>query len=278
MARVGIGVPVFNGGELLRKSLECLRTQSFEDIEVLIGDNASTDRTADICAEYAARDSRFRHLRRPENIGALANFVGPAGALASPTLFMWRAHDDLSDANYVEALVGVLDGDPGLDLAVGNVVSRPDDRAQPRLYPYRPPPAGQRIARVAHQLFASHASWIYGLWRRPALAREQARVRRRVPPPLGRRPSDMLPLILDGRVGGTRRDELHAAHRPRRHDAGRAPGAAPRHRLHAGAARRVRRGRLGRDRQARLLGWPSGRSWPPSCRAISTAAPIRAPS
>lgn len=203
MARVGIGVPVFNGGELLRQSLECLRTQSFEDIEVLIGDNASDAVTAEICADYAARDSRFRHLRRPQNIGALANFVDLLGR-SEAELFMWRAHDDLSDTNYVAALAGLLDGDQHLDLAVGNVVSRPDDRAQPRLYPYRAPPAGPRVARVVHQLFASHASWIYGLWRRPALAREQSRVDAVYTHPWGGDHLTVLPLILDGRVGGTR--------------------------------------------------------------------------
>ena len=74
MARVGIGVPVYNGGLMLADSLECLRTQSFEDFEVVIGDNASDDETADICADFAARDNRFRHLRRPENLGSLPNF------------------------------------------------------------------------------------------------------------------------------------------------------------------------------------------------------------
>ena len=203
MARVGIGVPVFNGGELLRQSLECLRTQSFEDIEVLIGDNASDDRTAEICAGFAARDSRFRHLRRPENIGALANFVDLL-ARSEAELFMWRAHDDLSDANYVEALAGLLDRDPAIDLAVGNVASRPDDRARPRVYPWRPPPSAPRIARIVHQLFASHASWIYGLWRRPVLQREQARVDAVYSHPWGGDHLTCFPLILDGRIGGTR--------------------------------------------------------------------------
>ena len=78
MARVGIGVPVYNGGTMLAQSLECLRTQSFEDIDVVIGDNASDDQTADVCADFAARDSRFRHIRRPENLGSLRNFQIPA--------------------------------------------------------------------------------------------------------------------------------------------------------------------------------------------------------
>ena len=53
--------PAYNGGELLRESLECLCTQTAGDFEVILSGNASTDRTGDICADFAARDTRFRY-------------------------------------------------------------------------------------------------------------------------------------------------------------------------------------------------------------------------
>src|SRR5210317_222486 len=110
MARVGIGVPVYNGGPLLAESLECLRTQSFEDFEVVIGDNASDDETAETCARYAAMDNRFRPLRRPENIGSLGNFQS-LRAESGAELFCWRAYDDLSAPDFVEKLVALFDAD-----------------------------------------------------------------------------------------------------------------------------------------------------------------------
>jgi GT2 family glycosyltransferase len=58
---MGIGGPVYNGGELSRELLECLRPQTVEDFVVILPDNASTDRTGDICADFAARDTRFRY-------------------------------------------------------------------------------------------------------------------------------------------------------------------------------------------------------------------------
>lgn len=243
MARVGIGVPVFNGGELLRESLECLRTQSFEDIEVLIGDNASTDETAGICAEYAARDGRFRHIRRPENIGALPNFVDLRDRSAAP-LFMWRAHDDLSDANYVEALAGCFDRDPRIGVAVGTIVSRPDDRPRPRIIPYRPPPRGPRVLGIAQQLFASHASWIYGLWDRDTLARTQDRIHAAFPHPWGWDHLALLPLILDGRIAGTTEtsfvQRILRAGRTRAERRARRPGLAEMRALRHEFARAVR--------------------------------------
>lgn len=207
MARIGIGVPVHNGGDLLRESLECLRSQTFEDFEVVISDNASTDETADICADITARDPRFRHIRQAEDIGMVANFVAVRDAASAP-LFLWRAYDDLSDANYLEALSGVFDRDPGTRLAVGTVRTEIDRGAKVRLHP---PVArtGPRIAGVIRQLFRSHASWVYGLWHRETLVAAHDRVLAHYPHAWGFDHLVLLPLILDGAVRGTRATTFH---------------------------------------------------------------------
>lgn len=202
MARVGIGVPVYNGGEMLRQSLECLRMQTHEDIEVLMGDNASTDETGDICAEFAARDSRFRHIRRPENLGSLPNFVDLRRQSTAP-LFMWRAYDDLSDVDFVAELAALFERDPTIRLAVGQVRTEVEGRKAPRIRPYRPGPRSPRIAGVAHRLLRSHASWIYGLWDRETLSRDQDRVLAGYPHLWGWDHLCMLPTLLDGAVAGT---------------------------------------------------------------------------
>jgi len=201
VARVGIGVPVHNGGEMLAEALECLRTQSFEDIEVVIGDNASDDRTAEICASYAARDSRFQHIRRAENIGAIGNFQN-LRRQSGAELFCWRAHDDLSAPDFIARLVGLFDADPATRLAVGQVRTDADDRGRARITRYRRPPSWPRIARIGCQLFSSHASWIYGLWRRETLARLQDAVHAEYPHAWGWDHLTLLPVILDGTIRG----------------------------------------------------------------------------
>lgn len=219
MTRVGIGVPVYNGASMLAESLECLRTQTYGDFEVVIGDNASDDATARIAADFAARDPRFRHLRRPQNIGSLANFRS-LRAESGAELFCWRAYDDLSAPDFLERLVGLFDADPATRLAVAEVRSEADDKTHPRIRPFIAPPARPRIRRVRHQLFSSHASWIYGLWHRETLSALQDRVHRDYAHAWGWDHLTLLPVILDGAVRGT--NQTHFLQRILRGDTTRA--------------------------------------------------------
>ena len=68
---VSIGMLVYNGEMHIRQALDSLLAQEYENFELIISDNASTDRTQDICLEYAARDERIRYYRNETNMGAL---------------------------------------------------------------------------------------------------------------------------------------------------------------------------------------------------------------
>src|SRR6201990_1542873 len=92
--RLSIGLPVYNSEDYLAESLEALLGQSYEDYELIISDNASTDSTADICRSYEKRDSRIRYFRQPRNIGAAPNhnFVFEQ---SRSELFKWVSGDDV---------------------------------------------------------------------------------------------------------------------------------------------------------------------------------------
>jgi glycosyltransferase involved in cell wall biosynthesis len=91
--RVTIGLPVFNGANYLHRSVQSILDQDFDDLELIICDNASTDETESICREFAARDSRVRYYRNEANIGAAPNY-NKAFSLARGEFFKWAAHDD----------------------------------------------------------------------------------------------------------------------------------------------------------------------------------------
>ena len=54
--RLSIGLPVYDGAEFLGQSIESLLGQAYEDFELIISDNASTDETPEICRRYARLD------------------------------------------------------------------------------------------------------------------------------------------------------------------------------------------------------------------------------
>jgi GT2 family glycosyltransferase len=47
--KLSIGLPVYNAEEFLPQALDCLLAQTFRNFEIIISDNASTDRTPQIC-------------------------------------------------------------------------------------------------------------------------------------------------------------------------------------------------------------------------------------
>jgi glycosyltransferase involved in cell wall biosynthesis len=108
-------MPVYNGEKFIEQALESILGQTFEDWELIISDNASTDRTQAICEGYAARDPRIRYYRNENNLGAAPNF-NRCFELAQGEYFKWAAHDDILAPDYLERCVAVLDQDPEIVL------------------------------------------------------------------------------------------------------------------------------------------------------------------
>src|SRR5215510_7616262 len=92
--RLSIGLAVYNGENYLAESLDALLGQSYDDFELIISDNASTDGTAGICRRYEKQDSRIRYVRQPRNIGLIPNHSFVIRQ-ARGKLFKMGAHDDL---------------------------------------------------------------------------------------------------------------------------------------------------------------------------------------
>ena len=105
---VSIGMPVYNGERHIRQALDSLLAQDYENSELIISDNASTDRTQEICMEYAGRDKRVRYYRNQTNMGIVWNF-NRVFELSSGEYFMWAAHDDYWDPRYIRLCLEAFD-------------------------------------------------------------------------------------------------------------------------------------------------------------------------
>jgi glycosyltransferase involved in cell wall biosynthesis len=111
--RVSMGMPVFNGEEYLEAALRSLLAQTYPDFELIVSDNASTDRTAEICRDFAAQDQRIRYHRNPVNIGFCRN-QNSVIERATAEFFLLTHHDDVRHPEYLARTLEVLDADPAV--------------------------------------------------------------------------------------------------------------------------------------------------------------------
>lgn len=105
---VSVGVPVYNAADSIEAVLEGLLSQTYENLEIIVSDNASTDDTAKKVRALAQRDNRVRLEQAEKNQGPIWNFNRTA-ALATGKYFLWAAADDRRDQRYVEACVKALE-------------------------------------------------------------------------------------------------------------------------------------------------------------------------
>ncbi|MDR3507043.1 MAG: glycosyltransferase family 2 protein [Caulobacteraceae bacterium] len=199
MATVTVGIPVYNGAAHLAGTLDCILGQTYRDLEILVFDNASTDETPRIIADYAARDPRVRHVRQPHNKGPVPNFGDVILAADSP-YFLWRAADDRSDPNYIEVLLALLEAHPDKQLAVGRIVNTFEGKVVKTAEPLALKGDGG-WSDQRRLMFDAHWSVLYGLWRRAEIARVMARIKDRYGEPAsGWDFVALLPVFLEASV------------------------------------------------------------------------------
>lgn len=171
MPRVSIGLPVYNGERYLGEALESLLAQSFEDFELVVLDNASTDSTPGLVEAIAARDGRVRLVRNAGNIGAAPNFNRVFG-LTSGEYFKWAAHDDLCDPALLERCVEALDARPDAVLAHARSRIIGEEGEVLEDYDLRLATTSASAAERFETLLQGHKCFeVFGLIRREALAR-----------------------------------------------------------------------------------------------------------
>lgn len=113
---VSVLLPAYNGEPYVGEALASVLGQTYANLEVLVGDDGSTDSTAATVEGIAAGDARVRLIRRPRNVGAFEN---PALLLAEARgeLVKFMLQDDLLAPECIERLAAPMIADPGITLA-----------------------------------------------------------------------------------------------------------------------------------------------------------------
>ena len=116
MPKVTVVTPNFNYGRFLPQRLESILAQTYQDFELIIIDNASTDNSREVIEAYT-KDPRVRAFYNAENNGSTFK-QWHLGLSRAKGEYIWFAEsDDYADHSLLETLVDRLDRNPNVGLA-----------------------------------------------------------------------------------------------------------------------------------------------------------------
>ena len=113
--RVSVLMPTFKQAAFIRRALESLRAQTFQDWELVIVDDGSPDDTQAVIEPYLA-DPRLRLIRLAKN-GGLGAALNTATAEARGRYLAYLPSDDVYYPDHLARLVDRLDSQPDVVLA-----------------------------------------------------------------------------------------------------------------------------------------------------------------
>jgi len=150
-------IPTRNRAGYLVQAMAAILGQSFEDIELIVSDNASTDETPEVVASFA--DPRVRYLRNSEDIGMMANSNRCVGLARAPYL-VCTADDEQLYPDHLRRCVEVLDANPRVGMVhTGFDVVGPGGETIAERVDWMGGPPQDRIEAGEEFIRAALASW-----------------------------------------------------------------------------------------------------------------------
>lgn len=140
--KVSIGLPVYNGEQFIREKLESLISLPFNDFELIISDNASTDSTPLICEEFAKKDNRICYIRQKKNIGPLPNFRFVLEE-AKSDYFVWTAVDDKMSPGFLEKNIKILESKKNIVCSISKI-----ERYGTKINMFKPDPSDTYLQKL----------------------------------------------------------------------------------------------------------------------------------
>jgi len=89
-------IPAYNRASLLRRAIESVQAQTEPRIQIVVSDDASSDATPEVVQDLAAKDSRIRYLRNPQNLGLVGNWNRCLAEARAPLMCLVNDDDTLA--------------------------------------------------------------------------------------------------------------------------------------------------------------------------------------
>jgi glycosyltransferase involved in cell wall biosynthesis len=121
LPKVSVGIPTYNRPDGLRRTLRCITSQTYMNLEIIISDNASpSSETEEVAREFMKSDSRILFFRQPENRGSVFNFKFVLGK-STGDYFMWAADDDNWSEDFIAETLQVHLSNPDCTLVFSHM-------------------------------------------------------------------------------------------------------------------------------------------------------------
>lgn len=118
---VTVGIPTYNRPKGLERTLQCILSQTYRNIRVIVSDNSSTDTDVlSVLQRYAAKDQRLQFVIQETNRSIVPNFQYLLDQ-AEGEYFMWAADDDYWDANFIATCVEAMEPRPDVVLCMPDI-------------------------------------------------------------------------------------------------------------------------------------------------------------
>ena len=134
--KVTIMIPTFNQAEFIGKAINSALAQTYSNLEIIVGDDASTDATPTILAKLA--DSRLKHFRNSHNIGRTLNYKNLLFVHATGDYVINLDGDDYyTDSDFISEAVKLIEGNQDVMMVVARATTKT--------------PAGEYISKIPFQ-------------------------------------------------------------------------------------------------------------------------------
>jgi glycosyltransferase involved in cell wall biosynthesis len=131
MPKISVIVPVYNAEEYLDRCIGSVLAQTFGDFELILVDDGSTDRSPELCEEYAVKDSRIRVIHQRNSGPSAARNTGIRASKGETLTFV--DSDDLISPKMLERLYGLMARTgAGMVLCELMMISAPEEMTSPQ--------------------------------------------------------------------------------------------------------------------------------------------------
>lgn len=102
---VSIGCPTYHRPTGLRRMLECLSSQNYSNLEIIVSDNGyKSEETGEVVRDLMQRDSRIKYFYQEQNIGLFNNYKFLLEQ-ARGDYFAWACDDDARSVSFIDACI-----------------------------------------------------------------------------------------------------------------------------------------------------------------------------